>query len=333
MLARSCTFRAGLASALSGLLLALAGGELRATELHWTTNGMQLGVLSVQAASDAASGLDRPTVPGGHDFIGSFTLSYALWTLGGEPLHEFIFTWKWRRTNLVLGRRMERTLTAADLEKYPDLSNAFFSLKPMFITIETAIQFYDSSGTLLATARKLVDPGVIGQSGAENTFHPPGSPRWADFFTSTETDKPSRDELDRRHKEVFCKAARVELGTPRIIEIRWPENSLRAIVDELSQREGLARPAPPTFAAQSPAAPPANLVGRAASSTNAASTLSPAVMRPAVPVPRPNPFEIARQAKATHWENPLERAARLQAAGDGLDQPLANRENTAGGTH
>jgi hypothetical protein len=135
----------------------------------------------------AANALDSHEVSGGHDFIGSFTLAYGLWTMEGEPVHEFILTWEWQTPTVTLGRRGQHTITSTELNKYPDLTNSLYTLRPISMLLETTLQFYDAAGNRFATAEKLVNPGLLERAEAKPRFHAPGSPRWADFFKTRST--------------------------------------------------------------------------------------------------------------------------------------------------
>lgn len=270
-------------------------------DMHVTTNGTHTGVLFRSVPSGAGSALDSHDVPG-HDFIGSFTLAYGLWTLEGEPVHEFILTWEWQTPTVTLGHRGGHTITTAELQKYTDLTNSFYGLKPISMLLETTLQFYDAAGKRFAIAEKLVNPGLLEQAGAKPRFHPPGSPRWAAFFTTQEPETLPADELDRRHKQLFLKAARVELTEPRIKSITWPESSLKWIVDEFCRREGIEPESKPNPLTPQPLAKVAPSKATSSEASSVAATLTS--LPPAL-----NPFEQA----AIKAENPLERASRLQA--------------------
>lgn len=271
-------------------------------DMHWTTNGTHTGVLVQSVPVGASTALDSRDIPGGRDFIGTFTLAYGLWSLGGEPIHEYIFTWGWHSPNLTLGRRSQRTITAADLEKYPELKKSFFALRPTLMTLAATMQFYDAAGNRFASARKLITPALIEQARAKDPFHAPGSPRWADFFKTDDPEMLSRDELDRRHKELFLKAARVELTEPRITSITWPEAAITRIVDEFCRREGMDAGSNTLTAEPSASQAQTNLT-----------TILLLTSGPPTRVQTPlNPFEQAARPGQT-TENPFERAARLQA--------------------
>jgi hypothetical protein len=227
------------------LAVVLAATPVAQADFHWTTNGIHAGVLILTADPAVGTALDGPDTAGGRNYIGRCTLSYVLRTLEGEPVHDFIFAWDWQPGNLVVAEVNGQTITTKDLAKYPDLRQRFFSLRPSFVTLGTRMEFLDENGVRIGLARKSVNPGLVDQAGVTETLHVPGSPRWADFFSSDERDSPSRQELDRRHQDLFLKADRIQLGAAKITGIGWPENSLRLIAEEFLRREPRPEPPPP----------------------------------------------------------------------------------------
>jgi hypothetical protein len=285
---------------LFSFIIAVSLASKAYADMHVTTNGTHTGVLFRSVLPGAANALDSHEVSGGHDFIGSFTLAYGLWTMEGEPVHEFILTWEWQTPTVTLGRRGQHTITSTELNKYPDLTNSLYTLRPISMLLETTLQFYDAAGNRFATAEKLVNPGLLERAEAKPRFHAPGSPRWADFFKTRETEALPGNELDQRHKEVFLKAARVELTEPRIKSITWPESSLNRVIDEFCRREGIEPESKPN-----PLSPP--LAALAPTNAAFAMTSSPSATPERLQTTL-NPFEQA----AMKAENPMERASRLQ---------------------
>jgi hypothetical protein len=286
--------------ALSLLVCALAVLPQARADSPGTTNGTHKGVLVLSAETNATTALDAPDLPGGHNYLGQFTLTYALWTIGGEPLHDFNFSWDWHKSDLIVARRPGRTITTTDLARYPALSRAFFSLKPLSLTLTVQIDFYNATGERLGFGTKTINPGLIEQAGTRETRHVPGSPRWADFFSCDFPDNPSRDELDRRHKELFTKAARVVLSAPKVTAIDWPENSLKQIADEFFRLEP---PAPPP-------APPTVAIDRRPKPATGLNPFEQAARKN--PGSSANPFENDGQAGRATSENPLQKITRAQ---------------------
>ncbi|NOS72679.1 MAG: hypothetical protein HOP33_22495, partial [Verrucomicrobia bacterium] len=233
------------------LAFALAVLPQARADSHWTTNGVHKGVLTLSAEPGAVAALDSPDVPGGHNYLGKFTLTYSLSTILGEPVHDFNFSWDWHKSDLIVARRPGRTITTTDLGRHPALSRAFSSLKPLSITLTTRINFYGTNGEQIGFGFKNVNPGLVEQAGTQEMLHLPGSPRWSDFFTCDFPDNPSRDELSRRNRELFQKAARVVLGDPKVSAIEWPEDALMRIADEFLRLEPPA-PQPVRAVATSP---------------------------------------------------------------------------------
>lgn len=290
---------------------------------HWTTNGVHKGVLILVAAPGAATALDSPDLPGGRNFLGEFTLTYSLSTILGEPVHDFNFSWDWHKSDLVVARRQGRTVTTADLSRHPTLSRAFASLKPLLLTLTTRIDFYGTNDERLGFGIKNINPGLVEQAGTKEMLHLPGSPRWSDFFTCDFPDDPSRDELSRRNKELFQKAARVVLGAPRVTAIQWPEDVLEQIADEFLRLEPpalLTVPKPSQLTAPQP--------------KPAVVATSPGPKLSTNPNPfeqnarknsfgnRINPFEVAEQSGGAIPENPLGKSAASQPENpDGTKDP------------
>ena len=254
---------------LAAALAVLPSASLRAAS-HWPTNGVQQGSVSLTAEPGAATALDGPGIPGGRNYLGRFTLAYGLWTLGGEPVHDFIFSWDWHQADLVVARRDGRVISTRDLATYPELSQRFFALKPRSVTLSARIEFYDAKGERVAVGVKQINPGLPEQAGVKDTLHVPGSPRWADYFACEYPDKPARDELGRRNQQLFAKAARVRLEAPKVVGIEWPENALDLIADDFLRREGLGVKSVATGPGPQPsaAAPGANAASGSAAAAN-----------------------------------------------------------------
>ena len=232
---------------LSALLAARADDER-----HWTTtNHVHNGIIARAASTGSPIALDDSSVPGGRNYLGKFTLSYALWSLSQEPVHDYIFVWEWLPGELVVGHGPAGRVTTSDLAKYPDLAKHFASLKPLSVTLETDIQFYDAQNALVGFGHKTVKPDIIGPAGGGEPLHVPGSPHWEDFFRK---DPPASDRASQ-NKKLFQDAARVQLVRPRLAAIEWPEASLKLIADEFTRREAAEKQRQADALAREPQAP------------------------------------------------------------------------------
>jgi hypothetical protein len=214
-------------------------------DFHWATNGAYAGVLTLGSDAGIGKALDGSDTAGGRGYIGRCSLTYSLRVLEGEPVHDFVFTWDWQAGDLAIAQVNGQTVTTRNLAKHPDLRERFFSLKPLSVTLATRIEFLDQSGTPIGLGRKNIIPGLVDQAGVKDPLHVPGSPRWSDFFTADDDDRLAREELDRRHRELFLRADRVQLGDLRVTAVGWPEESLRQIAEEYLRREPPPPPPPP----------------------------------------------------------------------------------------
>ena len=260
---------------------------------HWTTNGTHKGFVEQIVPPGATSGLDSTSTKGGRDYLGQYRLGYALGSLMGEPVQDFVFTWDWRDGDLVVAAVQGRTVTTRDLAKYPDLAKRFYALKPFAVTVETSAEFYDTAEHRFSVGAKTVQPDMIDKAGVPDPLHVPGSPEWADFFGDNAQDNASREGLASRHKKLFKDAASVRLTQPKITAIEWPETMLRLIADEFVRRE-----AEKASASKPVAKPPDGL--------------NP-MERAALAERKLNPLEMASQGIRTKPENPMEKSVRLES--------------------
>ena len=135
---------------LVGLVTVWMPWRVQADE-HWTTtNGIHKGVIQWSGQGQPGDSLTA----GGLGYIGMFRLSYAMWELGGQPLHEFAFMWDWRdRDNLVVGKG-EPAVKAGDLLAYPDLRKRFLEHSPLSVELSTTIELFDGADRRIATGQK-----------------------------------------------------------------------------------------------------------------------------------------------------------------------------------
>ena len=201
---------------LSMVLTAPAHAE---DDRNWTTADRIHRGLLIRTAN-GSSGLEAGAV-GGHSFIGKFTLTYALWSLGGEPVQDYVFSWDWLPGNLVVGRGAAGDITTGDLAKYPDLAREFFGLKPGSVTIETELEFYNDQNHRAGVATKTIRPDLIGISGEIEPLHVPGSPNWETFFNFEYNDPVNHNQLADSERAIWNKknfqdAKRVQLVRPKL---------------------------------------------------------------------------------------------------------------------
>jgi len=335
-------------------LLASALGARADDDRHWTTtNHVHKGIITRAASSGSATALDDSSVTGGHNYLGKFTLSYALWSLEGQPVEDYIFVWDWQPGDLVVGRGPAGNITTADLAKYPDLPKQFYSIRPISVTLATEIEFYDAQDFRFGLGTKTVKPDLIAPAGPNEPLHVPGSPTWQDFFRcdyqnpalTVNGAKPAATDFASRNKERFQQAVRVQLVRPKITAVEWPEGELRMIADEFNRREGVEKQRQADALARAQAR--SNQVAQAGAATNTSTApklatgpnpfeqaagqsggpnpFEQAASRNASSGPA-NPFELARSGVRTGPENPFEANARQEAEERAQQEQLAEIE-------
>ena len=302
-----------------GLLLAASapGWARDPRDTHTTSDGAHKGQIFLKRGNGDA--LDRS------GRIGEIQLSYALWTVAGEPAEDYKMRWqRWdgpvRDEFKLVGTYKGTAVTIRSLAKYPDLKKRFEQCAP------TDIQFH---GTLYFDPTAMSDypgapgsatitfkPDVVEAAGKPQDFSAPGSRDWADFFTLNslalylsgwDAVMPERAYHAKVNKETFTKAKRVILTDLEIVKVEWNEAEFSNIAEEYLQREkqekekqaqALKKPNP----FEQPASPAVAKANPFTAKTN-------------------NPFET----KAA--ENPLEQQQRLER--ERLEQERQEQERLA----
>jgi hypothetical protein len=241
------------------------------------------------------------------DYMADFRLVYALWTLTGEPVQDFTFSWKRRPGALHIGSCAigDRTVSvsSAMLAKYPDLLKKFNAVKPVSVELDADI-YLDA-----ARGKKHIKPDFISPAGKAGVSMSPDSPDWADFYESIygydTTDKATRANI---HRKAWREAKSVELRDPKIVKIEWPESELQAIADEYGKRER-----PKEKAKKGRKEPALNPLEKAEAAVGTAPETSRSPATAASPLERMK-AGINSPEKQRGSENPLEKAARLKEA-------------------
>ena len=304
-----------------------------AEERHWTdpTTHAHKGIIPCAASS--GSSLDDSSVLGGRGYIGQFKLSYALWSLVQEPVHDYIFSWDWQPGNHTVGKGPKgNAITTGDLAKYPDLVQQFDAVKPISVTLMADIEFYDAQNRRYGLGRMKVYPDLIGAAGVKETLHVPGSPKWEDYFQYEYNDAVLHNNIgtaDRatRNKKLFQEATSVKLVQPKITAVEWPEGELNLIAGEFTRRETAEQQqlaeakkraeakAKQLASAQTNAAPKQatgpNPFEQATKKSDSPNPFEQAANGTASSGPA-NPFEQAKAGVSTGPENPFEKTARLE---------------------
>ena len=269
-------------------------------ERHWTDTATHAhkGIIPCTTGSGSSSGLDDSSVAGGRNYIGQFKLSYALWSLVQDPVHDYIFSWDWQTGNRIVGKGPDgNPITTSDLARYPDLAGQFAALKPVSVTLLADLEFYNAQNRRYAMGTITVYPDLIGAAGEKEPLHVPGSPKWEDFFQYSYGPAIGAADRATRNKKLFDEATSVKLVRPKLTAVDWPEGSLTLIAGEFTRREAAEKQRLTNELARAQAKSNQLAQASAAAKTNAAPKLATG----------PNPFEQA--AKKSGSPNPFEQAA------------------------
>lgn len=296
-------------------------------ERHSTTNGVHRGVITHEASTSTA--LDPLTIPGGRNFIGQFTLGYAVWTLIQEPVQDFTFIWEWQRGDCTFTNCAGPALSTRDLAKYPDLLKQFYVIKPN-VTIQADVEFYDASGQRIGLGHKTIVPDLVNPAGPNDPLHVPGSPTWAKFFQLDGTS----DAAGSRQKALFKSAASIRLVRPEITQVIWSQTFLDLLAEKYYRLEQAAtnsdRPQVAGVKSNTVAKPKVTS-GQNPFEAARKTTAAPNPFEQASGQARSaaNPLELAAQGMRTTAENPMEKTVRLEAEERARQAELARQAEIA----
>lgn len=250
------------------------------------------------------------------DKMGKFRLSYALWTLVGEPVQDYLFSWDWPKGEITVGNAMidgkQVPVTTKDLAKYPDLLGRFVAVKPVGLTLTASIDFYPKGKPGQAAwagpewvGRLTIKPDFIQAAGKPGLSFSPGSPDWADFFSliPASHEPAGTTERARKHKMIWAESREVRLRDFQITKIEWPEGEFTSILRDYA---GLERPTAKTAQTRA-VAPKKTKVNPFDALAESKTKLNPfdAVTENKVATTKPNPFEegerkVSENAPNTH---------------------------------
>ncbi len=96
----------------------------------------------------------------------------------GEPVHDFKVYWERDFSDFgEFTRYKNKSISVADLKKYPDLYNEFLEIKPSSLRLKATVDFKTFSGRI-GVARITMVPDLIPESGVWQDYSVPGSPSW-----------------------------------------------------------------------------------------------------------------------------------------------------------
>ncbi|WP_268122065.1 hypothetical protein [Roseivirga pacifica] len=175
--------------------------------------------------------------------ISSFNLHIQWWSLMGEPVEYYDFTWKSTSQLTLSIDGEERLITRAMLSKYPDLLKRFDLLSPRDVQIKiegnagSGIISDDRFGYEIPSIN--IVPSYANEKGKGIV---PGSQHWNEFFTwsALEYTYKKNDRNDRSllnsNKEKFETIQKLNV-TALLKKIEWPEHDLKHIVAKYDRYE------------------------------------------------------------------------------------------------
>lgn len=201
-----------------------------------TVNNVSAGMLNKQAQAVDDTKLMK-----------SFDITIQWWSLMGEPVEKYDFTW-YDSGRFMVGNT---TITRSMLQKYPDLLKRFDNIQPyrvwVFVEGYEGANFNSSSSVdfiymidqvkILASKSGRKGDGIVG-----------GSPHWNEFldwgynggslFNLTNYKKGSRSDqkLFSENKNRFKNINSVTLKAS-LHRVEWPEYELEAIADRYAKYE------------------------------------------------------------------------------------------------
>ena len=197
---------------------------------HKVENGIHKGSMVQGAARMDPLGL-----------IGAYQLDYALWTLLGEPVEDYLFRWE-LGTSFWLAYG-EQTSPERIRREDPDLYKRLAALAPVSVTLRAQVHFFDSptTRTKFASADLEITPDLTAPSGQPQPFSVPGSPEWGAWFTNLGqigTCSVTQIGFDRVSciKLIWKRAKRVEVASIEVIGVEWPEVEARMLFAEIMDR-------------------------------------------------------------------------------------------------
>ena len=172
--------------------------------------------------------------------IGRVKLDYALWTLMGEPVEDYLFRWELAPTF-----RIPTTgdlVNVAALERdAPELASELRSLAPLSVTLSLEAAFFDTptrSTWLIGTADLEVTPDLVSPSGKPQAMSFPGSPNWDKWFSNVRvgtTPPCAAADIADCTKALWKRTRHLELEYPKVIHVEWPESSTRRVLTKISK--------------------------------------------------------------------------------------------------
>ena len=185
------------------------------------------------------------------------------WTLFGEPVEQYLFTWKAKDFYEIISldatgsSTIKRTVNKNDLKKYPDLLLRYENIKPTEIEFEiqwgledrdvfslTGMSFNSYYGVRNSFKTKVSSANILIEPSGKTPFGVPGIRQGkGEAFFGLEKNFP-KDKLQGL-MQLFTKAPYQYINAVIVTKIKWPVGEMKAIADKYDQYErGEATPSP-----------------------------------------------------------------------------------------
>lgn len=177
------------------------------------------------------------------NLIADFDLHIQWWSLMGEPVEYYDFTWQSTEQYSVEVDGKERLMTRTMLTKYPDLLKRFDRITP--IDVQIKIEGNAGSGVISNDRFGYEIPSVNivpSYAGKKGDGIVPGSQHWNEFFTWSATNfnyqKGSKQDrtLLQKNKNKFEDTETLNI-VALLKEIKWPLTELKNIVEKYDRYE------------------------------------------------------------------------------------------------
>lgn len=179
-----------------------------------------------------------------HEMFCGVEISWALWTLLGEPVEDYLVKltpcrgeWRLTRTRKVTPSALERSS--------PDLYRSLRDTAPLELVVRTKVEFRNANKKPIAIGTLDITPDLIEPVGRPQTLSVPGSPEWDHWFVDIES-APSwstlaepwsvDDSLGEKVKKAWSAATTVEIVSAQVIYVVWPETPFLGAAVELSRK-------------------------------------------------------------------------------------------------
>jgi hypothetical protein len=168
-------------------------------------------------------------------------LSYAVWTLLGEPVEDYLFRWDFSPMSALTGTSLKPEEMRG---RSPELYEALKKIAPLKVFLRATVSFLkEGQTTPFAFAKIDMSPDLPEGAGQWQKLSVPGSPDGDDFmFEVKDQGLCAPDEKSQQNgaaclKKVWKASARVQLTELELLHVEWPDVAVKQVVDAYNARE------------------------------------------------------------------------------------------------